>query len=581
MSKREFELDLTSVCVGSGVVQLPLKMQSLFMAGDLAATVDGEELLLTFMEPRRLSGFREHFERRGLRSNDKMRFEVEVAGEQGVALVVASIKRERNKPAQQRSSPDQAASGDGINGDAYGAVSEQPLSKQVGSSWGNSDSTGQVRAVRKVRVEGGMPLPVSPATQKFSSSVRSDSPTRPDTRSSTKTATGYGGWTPLDGLSPEGDQQPLSLRDYPEATVREVRRTRAEPNHGRSERQPDLEVAWATAGSHPADPPLYSHGLEVVDQFAIGNQSAAQPEAAPAVAEPVAAYVRPERKTAGAMLEQMAGLPVPPWPGAPPPGTPKQQLVGETAPVRVPQQGFVAAPRIPVPRNTAAGSTWQPTPASGLNHSQPSEVVRQPRLIEETDLNPLHSAPSATARYLEPTRGVTPTPVQERAATEAPAPAPVSAPSAIDDAEFGGEYLPSGRSLEAALLQSANGGTGRDARLATTVRPDQSTALPSPQSSRSAVEIPAELRPEPVKEQHQPSPKIRLEDDLRMVEAYLDRPNTPAIVRSEVIAAELGIDDQRSERALERLSENRDRVSRIRKGAYMVKNSTAAHSSRL
>src|SRR5690606_18687819 len=63
----------------------------------------------------------------------------------------------------------------------------------------------------------------------------------------------------------------------------------------------------------------------------------------------------------------------------------------------------------------------------------------------------------------------------------------------------------------------------------------------------------------------------RVEDDLRLVESYLSRPTTPAIVRSEVIAAELGIDDQRSERALERLSEDRNRVSRIRKGAYMVK----------
>jgi hypothetical protein len=72
-----------------------------------------------------------------------------------------------------------------------------------------------------------------------------------------------------------------------------------------------------------------------------------------------------------------------------------------------------------------------------------------------------------------------------------------------------------------------------------------------------------------------------MEDDLRMIEAYLERPNVPAIVRSEVIAAELGIDDQRSERALERLSENRDKVSRIRKGAYMVKRSALGHSTSL
>ena len=97
-------------------------------------------------------------------------------------------------------------------------------------------------------------------------------------------------------------------------------------------------------------------------------------------------------------------------------------------------------------------------------------------------------------------------------------------------------------------------------------------------SGRDSSAAPAGTLAREAQGQQQAAP-VRLEDDLRMVEAYLDRPDVPAIVRSEVIAAELGIDDQRSERALERLSDNRDRVSRIRKGAYMVKRSAQGHST--
>jgi hypothetical protein len=161
--------------------------------------------------------------------------------------------------------------------------------------------------------------------------------------------------------------------------------------------------------------------------------------------------------------------------------------------------------------------------------------------------------------------------------------APVTNPiaRAIDDAEYGGEYLPSGRSLEAALLESSNGLADRNARNVPSVTENVAKQQPGAQTAPANRSVTASepARPEPLAGPVQSEP-VRLEDDLRKVEAYLDRPNTPAIVRSEVVAAELGIDDQRSERALERLSENRDRVSRIRKGAYMVKSSATGHATR-
>ncbi|HET8986624.1 MAG TPA: hypothetical protein VFN03_12790, partial [Trueperaceae bacterium] len=479
MSKREFELDLTSVCVGSGVVQLPLKMQSLFTAGELPAIVDGEALLLAFSEPRRLSGFKEHFERRGLRSNDKVRFEVDIADDRVVALVAASIKRERTKPTQQRTSPEHGAADEAHTG----SVAQQPASGQASSSWGDLDGGGQVRAVRKVRVEGGLPQPISPATQQFTASARGDVHRHRDARSASKGTAGFGGWTPLDGLSPEGDQQLPSLHDYPDATVREVRRSRATVNAAEEARTVDLEVAWASAAAEQSLPPLYSHGFEVTDQYAYTAQRSAEPATASISQVPTSRRTNETMRPGPEAVEQLAAVP-------------SRQMAeaqvsravsppkGETTAAQPHLYGAVAAPRIPVPRNTAAGSTWQPTPASGLNSPEPSEVVRQPRLIEEADITPArvradgatpatrpvqygqdvqHSQPvqyGQDVQHSQPMRdGAAQQPSLDHTSPTPRAQAPARNPvaRAIDDAEFGGEYLPSGRSLEAALLESSNG----------------------------------------------------------------------------------------------------------------------------
>lgn len=62
-----------------------------------------------------------------------------------------------------------------------------------------------------------------------------------------------------------------------------------------------------------------------------------------------------------------------------------------------------------------------------------------------------------------------------------------------------------------------------------------------------------------------------VEEDMAFLEGYLSRPGTPAIVRSLDLAERLGISPERAARAMERLSENKERFSRIREGAYMVR----------
>src|SRR5690606_20885575 len=97
LSTHTFELDLTSVCVSSGTIQLPLKMLPYFTPGRIPAVVDGQAVELEFEAPRRLMGLRQLFAERGLRSNDRVRFELELDGDRVVGLRATCIRRERPK----------------------------------------------------------------------------------------------------------------------------------------------------------------------------------------------------------------------------------------------------------------------------------------------------------------------------------------------------------------------------------------------------------------------------------------------------------------------------------------------------
>jgi len=59
--------------------------------------------------------------------------------------------------------------------------------------------------------------------------------------------------------------------------------------------------------------------------------------------------------------------------------------------------------------------------------------------------------------------------------------------------------------------------------------------------------------------------------DIGAVRSYLAGPDVPAIVRTERVAEALGLSVVRVERALERVSEESDELSRIRGGAYMLR----------
>ena len=95
-----FEVDLTSVCVRRGAVQLPFRLKDAFSEGPVAA-VDadgGAALALVFHTPRELAGLRAFFEAHALRANDSVGLVFTVDG-----LEVQAIRRERS--ARSRSGP--------------------------------------------------------------------------------------------------------------------------------------------------------------------------------------------------------------------------------------------------------------------------------------------------------------------------------------------------------------------------------------------------------------------------------------------------------------------------------------------
>lgn len=71
--------------------------------------------------------------------------------------------------------------------------------------------------------------------------------------------------------------------------------------------------------------------------------------------------------------------------------------------------------------------------------------------------------------------------------------------------------------------------------------------------------------------------QIDIADVILRIEHFLALPDTPAIVQTSKIAHSLQLPSDLCERALERISEDHERVNRIRNGAYMIrqKRSTA------
>ncbi len=169
-----------------------------------------------------------------------------------------------------------------------------------------------------------------------------------------------------------------------------------------------------------------------------------------------------------------------------------------------------------------AGAAWNAQLGQAEARAGAAPVDEQPRFV------PRHAAPQAE---LQPTRQPAPEPAQqaERAVRH------VATATALQDALI---------DLEDEALTRAHAAR-RSAREATE---DEVTA---------------------------PAPTATVEDDIAFLEGYLRRPGTPAVVRSLDLAERLGMSPERVARALDRLAEHRERFSKIKDGAYMVRQTSS------
>ncbi len=567
LSTHTFELDLTSVCVSSGTIQLPLKMQSYFEPGSLRAEIDGQAVDLVFAPPRRLSGLREHFAERGLRSNDRVRFSLEVDGDRVVALEATCIRRERPKPAD---APPQREQG----------RAEPQEASEATSTWHVSDG---VRAVKRVRIAGlpAAPAPEGRAKEALAAGGAQEGTSRPSAE---------GGWSSQDAeVFDDGLTTVRAVRRRSAPAARQESGPRAVPTQIEASGQPVAAsdpndevvrpLGLAVRGGGYGDvqlgdliaPPVEgSHREREVDnrrarswplppRLLFGGRSASRPPhtSGPTRArsggddartEEIAADIRAVQEaeavlSSGPRRDEAVPRPVPArrWtdqqpesgrarvgerelvdvgspantaPRAAEPGNaprPDEERTLHPSPVRASAQPGAAMRPLQRPMASPDGPGFAVPHRTWSEGEQPRAPVPGPTPASRGS----RSGPSASSEPVAPRTG-SPEPRQQ---VQLPSAAPTSQGALIDDDDFGGEYLPSPQ-------------------------------RPAGRSSSGAGS---------------------LENDIAMLEAYLVRPGTPAIVRADTLGQLLDIGEERAERALERLSERPDRVNRIRRGAYMVR----------
>lgn len=561
------ELDLTSVCVRSGVVQVPQRMLTWFTEG-FVAQANGEELALTFEPPRALRGMAPFFEKNQLRANDRVRFTLD-----GGVVHLIAVRRERKRPetdpqpsrwASVRGSVEDAheerrdarASAKGVErdvpvGERHGGAlpdgpftgSDDPADLDVSPDtasldgragddrvdatrgpWG--DAGASVRAVRRVRIEGG-PSPAATAGTP-----------RPVDRADARQVWAkkhQARWRPLDAffanpVEPAEDTGPA----YPETTVRVIRRS------GGSSSAP-------TTWNGPTGRPEKAVDPREVDRKRDGAERSATREegvvtaaagAAPAIPRPTPERLHPASTAATSrateerrkgIFSTLAHL------GLRFQGDGHAKASSLDAPEREP----VAGAPVPVPVPVSASRRTN-TPAREL-------AAERPMGAATTDE---WTPPTASRRSYDPT--------------------PPSA-TALDDA-FGDGFVD--------MDDLGGPDHGPVGSLAGPTPP--STSAPSTGGLSTGAPPPVRARPStpdggvstaarPDHGMYDPGPPATLEDDIALLAAFLSQPTTPAIVRTERVAEELGMSVERAEHALGRLSEDRERFDRIRPGAYMVR----------
>jgi hypothetical protein len=446
---QRFELDLTSVCVRSGAVQLPYRLQGAFAEGPVAA-VDadgGASLDLEFRPPRALMGLRAFFDAHQLRPNDSLGLEFTETG-----LRLEAIRRERKAPAgaarpasarkASESAPPRREAGEAPGSGRKGRQGAAPAAPPDRA---RDDAPRSAASSAPPSLRMATPPPSEPATSRDESAPPQAAPRAPR-------------WEPLDGLTQPAPRDASTT----EAPGQDVTAEPEAPMHRVREIRRGSPLR--PQGTRPPAQEEHEH-REQRDVIGPGGVDAAGPGA-----------------------EQPARAPSPTRPGSPREGSAER-----------------------------ADEERPPKPLQGRG-------LDLFGLRRRLGFGRTQSAPG------------------DEGATGASEAAPRSAPQ-----------------VDPPARERASAGSGADAvrqAAASAARPEAAVGVAE---AADRAEAPARAAPAPQ------------EGDIGAVEAYLARPDVPAIVRAERIAEELGMSVARADGALDRISENSERLSRIRAGAYMLR----------
>lgn len=537
-------VDLTTVCLSSGTVRLPLSLLGRFSEGQHVVLAGGEELVIEFEAPRTLSGLAPFFGRSELRANDRVRFVFD-----GERLELEAHKRERPRvpaaatsstlahatPVAQRLSADTAANGyaripqRGLFAEPAQLV-EAPMTSGLGTSEGRvsanpaseaptSDLDNTIKAIRRVRIEGGDP----PRTDTVAP--------RPVDRASAHDVWARRqrpSWRALDTMVAGPVVDPEEAAEaFSDSIVRVVRRSKgtvtplaAEIPPLRPKPAPEEERAamsysltWPLPEEHREKPKARPADMAASRP---ANRRVEQPEAAvsyahldPVLDAPINADAEQYVQSGPTILESdLLSLPT----------SGRWRTESEEAYLKY-QEAQLATAQEPVAVPAGRRGGFLGRLGFGRNGRDNAPVGST-------------TGASDSAHWADD-------------APRQPAPA---FPAGSEPVDLGADLADEQAARQVALTDTQNLLIVDES----VYDVDFETAVEEPRAA--VVEAPGSI-----------------EDDMKALHALLAQPDVPAIVKCDDLAARLRISPQRVSRAMQRLAEDRDRFTPLRGDAYMVR----------
>lgn len=579
-----FVVDLTSVCLRSGTVRLPLSLIGRFSEGQHKVMAGGEELMIEFEGPRTLLGLTPFFERAGLKANDRVQFVFS-----GQNLQLEAQTRERPRP--KRSSDSPLTAGLGVVGDSAAAhqaaarassrITErglfpapaelmdgtaQPGGQQAADSAGDNDTNAGRRgaednAIRRVRIEGGLP-------------PRSDTVTpRPLDRASARDVWArrqQPSWRSLDPMIAGPVIPPDEAAEaFSESTVRVVRRSKGTSIPLEVE-VPPLPKAPTEPPADPAQPVSYSMS------WPLPEAPRQRPAARPADAPLSGSHTDP----GGTQLEPApTHEPAPNQEQGHQAGVEAQQVAARAqldpyldAPIDADREAHYTPPTILESDllSIPSGGKWRTESEEAYLKYQEAQVAAAPEPVAV----PAERRQGILGRLglVRGSRGPADAgnqhPTQTR--SQPPTPTPTSA-SRHQAPSAGAETSEPDRDAQGGGESAAAAPVARDAGPEVTdLSPTQADGEKRVIVDESVydVDFDTEVQPQLAGTQAGGS---SLESDMARLQGFLRQPDVPAIVRCDDLAERLQMSEERVSNAMVRLAEDRERFTPLRGDAYMVR----------